>query len=399
MKYIETEKFNHFNISIRTILEFNAKTITTLNLLCILMKRQTEKYPTPDVFVRALADNYGTRINVGLSAYGKQLVMDVRLNAIHPQWIPDENYETQIQQFIDQIMYHPSFTDASLAQAKSILTNRLRTQKDDPNTLALLDALSMLAPHSISIPVQGKIEEIENVTLADIQKTYDMYRSTPKHVYACGKLSPSMYSYLDALDSYQTFQANFQLLADQKLHTKEQSKQIQQTSLTQVYASQIAVDDTLYYPLLVTNSVLGQSPNSLLFTNIREKHSYCYSIYSTIIRFDGALLITTGFRQQYIDQVLALIEQQLQNLRNETYDSTLIESAKKDLVDGLTSGQDSAFSMIEQAFLNDLMHRHIRLEDHITHIQNVTKADIARVSQQLQLVSQSLVKEDVHETL
>ena len=82
MKYIETDKFNHVSVSIRSIFDLDIHTITTMNLLCIMMKKQTEKYPDPSLFTCALADTYGIRIGVGLSAYGKQLVMDIRMNAI-----------------------------------------------------------------------------------------------------------------------------------------------------------------------------------------------------------------------------------------------------------------------------------------------------------------------------
>lgn len=399
MKYIETDKFNHVSVSIRSIFDLDIHTITTMNLLCIMMKKQTEKYPDPSLFTCALADTYGIRIGVGLSAYGKQLVMDIRMNAIETRWIPDKRYQKQAQDLLDQVIYHPCFTMASLSQAKMQLKNRLRTQMDDPNTIALLDAFSMLAPHSISIPVQGQINDIDAVTLSDIHQAYEMYQKAKKHVYIVGKPDQELYDYLDQLDSHRAIQSNFELLTDTPLQTKSQTRDISQTSLTQVYTNHVCVDDPLYYPLLVTNSILGQSPSSLLFTNIREKHSYCYSIYSTIIRFDGALIISTGFRNQYYEQVVSLINEQIEILQKGLFDEALLSSAKKDLIDGLISGQDSSFSIIEQAYLDDLMHRNMELKDRVASINTITKEGIMAVSTNLHLVAQSIVKEDNHETV
>ena len=112
MKYIETDKFNHVSVSIRSIFDLDIHTITTMNLLCIMMKKQTEKYPDPSLFTCALADTYGIRIGVGLSAYGKQLVMDIRMNAIETRWIPDKSYQKQAQDLLDQVIWHPCFTMA-----------------------------------------------------------------------------------------------------------------------------------------------------------------------------------------------------------------------------------------------------------------------------------------------
>ena len=50
--------------------------------------------------------------------------------------------------------------------------------------------------------------------------------------------------------------------------------------------------------MFVMNSLLGQSPTSLLFEEVREKHSLCYSISSYLIQFDGALIITLGTNKE-----------------------------------------------------------------------------------------------------
>ncbi|MDX8416860.1 M16 family metallopeptidase [Absicoccus intestinalis] len=397
MKFIKTEKFNHVSVSIRSIFALDIHTITTMNLLCIMMKKQTEKYPDPSLFARALADTYGIRIGVGLSAYGKQLVMDIRMNAIESQWIPDQSYEKQALDLFNQIICHPHFTSASLSQAKMQLKNRLHTQMDDPNTIALLNAFTSLAPHSISIPVQGNIDAIDGITLLDIQQAYEAYLKAEKHVYIVGQPSQALYNYLDSLDSHQTLQSHFELLDNSSLQIQSQTRDISQTSLTHVYANHIGVDDPLYYPLLVMNSLLGQSPNSLLFTNVREKHSYCYSIYSSIVRFDGALIISTSFRNQYFDQVISLIQEQIKKLQTGQFDVSLLSSAKKDLIDGLISGQDSSFSLIEQAYLDDLMHRNTQLKDRISAIDHVTKEEVIQASSYLHLVARSIVKEEEHE--
>lgn len=397
MKFIKTEKFNHVSVSIRSIFDLDIHTITIMNLLCIMMKKQTEKYPDPSLFARALADTYGIRIGIGLSAYGEQLVMDIRMNAIETRWIPDSSYQKQALDLLDQIICHPCFTSASLSQAKMQLKNRLHTQMDDPNTIALLNAFSMLAPHSISIPVQGNIDEIDNITLMDVHQAYKAYQKAEKHVYIVGQPSSALYTYLDQLDSHQTLQSHFQLLEDLSLQTNSQTRDISQTSLTHVYTNHIAVDDPLYYPLLVMNSLLGQSPNSLLFTNVREKHSYCYSIYSSLVRFDGALIISTGFRNQYFDQVVSLIHEQIQKLQTGQFDTSLLSSAKKDLIDGLISGQDSSFNLIEQAYLDDLMHRNTQLRDRISAIDHISKEEVVQASSYLHLVAQSIVKEKEHE--
>ena len=44
-----------------------------------------------------------------------------------------------------------------------------------------------------------------------------------------------------------------------------------------------------------------------------DKESLCYSIYSNLISFDGALGIMTGVDPQHVDKALALIEEQVES--------------------------------------------------------------------------------------
>lgn len=87
-----------------------------------------------------------------------------------------------------------------------------------------------------------------------------------------------------------------------------------------------------------------------MFDEIREKNSLCYSISSSIIRFDGALLIHTGVNRKDVTKVLNLIETQIDRLLNMDYDDRYLEIAKMDYKDRIISGLDHAQSLIAQAF-------------------------------------------------
>lgn len=78
------------------------------------------------------------------------------------------------------------------------------------------------------------------------------------------------------------------------------------------------------------NAMLGQYSTSLLFQNVREKNSLCYSIYSNLIAFDGARELRPASKKKDIDQVLTLIQEQIETLKNGTFDEELLTVTKDD---------------------------------------------------------------------
>ena len=93
-----------------------------------------------------------------------------------------------------------------------------------------------------------------------------------------------------------------------------------------------------------------KSKRIFLFDEIREKNSLCYSISSSLIRFDGALLIHTGVNRKDVNKVLNLIETQMDRLLNMDYDDHYLEIAKMDFKNRIISGLDHPLSLIAQAF-------------------------------------------------
>ncbi len=394
MNRVETKKFNDNTISIRTFMPFCASTITKINILLYMMKSKTEDFHSKQLLASALNDAYGLKAIFGLNAYGNQVAFDARFQYIREEWIQDDSYMDQVTHIIDQIIFHPVFDETNLEEAKYFLRTRLLRQQDDSDSYALTKALRQIQiGHSIATPVLGYMDEIDTITLEDIQDMYDEYLRYPKHVFFVGSCHPKMQTFLERLDSNTKVEISSSIIKTNEVFSQEEVRDIAQSSLVEVYQTNIPIQSKQYYALLVMNSMLGQCPNNLLFKEVREKNSYCYSIHTSLIRFDGALVVHCGTRNAYIDHVQELVRKQIQKLIDQSYEDELMSIAKMDLIDGITSGKDYPFSMIEQAFLDEALSRTSSLEQRIETIQAITKEDISEVASLLRLCSQFIVKE------
>lgn len=395
MKKIQTKKFIDNSVLVRSLLPLNRATITYYNVLVFMLKAKTKEFDTKQKLSVALNHAYGMQVSYGLTGYGKQVALDVRFRYIRPEFVDDPGYIDEVVHIMDQILNDPLLDESSFEEAKYLLSSRLRRQNDDPDSLALKKALELAGKEtSIAIPVQGYLDEIGTIEYDRLLSLYEQWKTIGKIVYGCGSFDEKVMSFLDSLKKESAIRLETNQLEPGSPSFETIEKNISQTSIVQVYSTSTNVCSKDYYALLLLNSILGQSSMSLLFNNVREKHSLCYSISSSLIRFDGALCISTGTSAASMDECIRLIDEQIKVCADGCFTDEELEVARMDLIDMYRRQQDRPWAMIEQAFLDEVLRRSDTMQDRIERIGSITKEQISEIGKRLSLVSMAVVKED-----
>ena len=384
MNYISSNKFSDVSVAIRTQLPLERSTITAYNILVYMLKTKTELFKTKQALISNLNEAYGMKLACGLSSYGADLILTTRIQYIRSDWIEEEDYIHKVKEITDQVLFHSVLDEASFEEAKYLYRNKLTRILDDPDGLAIYTCLTTLnTNHEISIPIQGSLDDLDQLTLQDIQNVYSAYLKADKHILVCGCLDEEMKTYLERMDSSSKLNSTRSLLPILDYQEEIIEKNISQSSIALVYATSIDILSEDYYKMFVMNSLLGQSPTSLLFEEVREKHSLCYSISSYLIQFDGALIITLGTNKENIEKAIDLINQQIQRIIDLDFDPELLNTAKKDCIDSLIVAQDYPFSQIDQRFMDVLLSRDTDRDKKIKNIQKVSLEDVSAAAKKL----------------
>lgn len=394
MNYISSNKFSDVSVAIRTQLPLERSTITAYNILVYMLKTKTELFKTKQALISNLNEAYGMKLACGLSSYGADLILTTRIQYIRSDWIEEEDYIHKVKEITDQVLFHSVLDEASFEEAKYLYRNKLTRILDDPDGLAIYTCLTTLnTNHEISIPIQGSLDDLDQLTLQDIQNVYSAYLKADKHILVCGYLDEEMKTYLERMDSSSKLNSTRSLLPILDYQEEIIEKNISQSSIALVYATSTDILSEDYYKMFVMNSLLGQSPTSLLFEEVREKHSLCYSISSYLIQFDGALIITLGTNKENIEKAIDLINQQIQRIIDLDFDPELLNTAKKDCIDSLIVAQDYPFSQIDQRFMDVLLSRDTDRDKKIKNIQKVSLEDVSAAAKKLKKISSVIVKE------
>ena len=136
------------------------------------------------------------------------------------------------------------------------------------------------------------------------------------------------------------------------------------------------------YVFRIYNSILGGSDNSLLNTEAREKRGLCYSIRSSRNDFTGTMIITSAFDGKNYDEMLDIIKEKIEDIKNGQFDEKYIDDFKKSYIDSFNDSEDyigvSMADMEDEILFGDDSN-----EDKIKNIKKVTKEDIMALAKRV----------------
>ena len=165
---------------------------------------------------------------------------------------------------------------------------------------------------------------------------------------------------------------------------KKQEKNINQSILLFGFKLDNITEFERCYVLAVYNSILGGSPNSKLFREVREKHSLCYSISSTYSGINSYFLISAGIDRKDYDKSVSLIKEELKKMKNGQFKDEEIKEAKVSYIASLKEIEDTPSSMISIYEAHEYLNYGL-MEEREENINKVTKEDIINLSKKLKL--------------
>lgn len=130
--------------------------------------------------------------------------------------------------------------------------------------------------------------------------------------------------------------------------------------------------------------ILGGSADSILFKNVREKHSLCYYINSSINKISNVLMIESGIDKKDYKKAVRLIKKQLKNMTLGKFDEKYIENGKITYLNACKELCDSPRDLLNIYISNEYLDTDL-LEKREKEINKVTKNDIIKFANKVYL--------------
>ena len=152
----------------------------------------------------------------------------------------------------------------------------------------------------------------------------------------------------------------------------------------------------LNFSLTLYTLILGGTPDSKFFKNIREKYSLCYYITASSLKLNHAMLFKAGIDSKNFDETLEHIRHEMKEMELGHFTDTDIESAKQTYLTMLKSITDSQKSMAYSVLLMKSLDLGT-IEERRENILKVTKEQIMEVAKKIKINTIYLLEEASHE--
>ena len=398
-----TAKFKDIVISVRFLCPLTSQQALVRSILSAMLQDRSEKYSTKTLVTEALDDLYGASIVSRTVTYGKAHMLEFRCKVLNEKFCTTAHLEKQFE-LVHQFLFHPLFSEESFHEAKDNLISAVRRKIDKPSSYALNQAMLMMGENTPLISACfPSIDQIQAITLADIQQAWcSMMKENHIAVLVQGDIDEDVICryvkrFLPFEQSADCIETEY-LIQRRGFQESSQVKYIDQTMLVMMFETSMKSSDPDFWKLRCANALFGQLPTSLLFQEVREKRSLCYSIYSSIMSFEGCMSISTGVALENLEQAKKVILEQFERMKSGDFSDIDLETAKIMLKDSILSTADDMNSSLNFQYQNLILNQNQTLETCLDVIDSTTKEDIVRLFNKIHhRVTFALKQEDTHE--
>lgn len=364
---------------------------------CLL--RGTRSYPSLRQLNRRTEQLWGLSLGNAVDRAGQRHVISLSTEFPEDSRLPGS--ETVFQDAIDfvrEVIHEPNLVGDNFAEEtvqNEILQHRrtIEGRIDDKRAWAMQRCVEEACPDEPwRFHEYGTVEDLESATPEKITELWrKLVATAPMHVHFSGDVDQEMAAQvLSTLFSGRG--AEVDLLSEQfplkgASGTREITEryQVQQANLVLALRTGTRFGDPLHESMLVANGVLGAFPHSLLFTQVREKESLCYTVHSHNDGSSGLMFVNAGIDVDTAPRARTSILEQIENVQQGRFDDELLEMTLQAWDSRLRMIQDSPASLAEFDLISRITGREPDLDRLRSRIAEVSRDGVVEAANRLDL--------------
>lgn len=312
----------------------------------------------------------------------------------------EEEFKNAIEILGDMII-NPSFNKAELEKERGVILAEMRTSKDDIEDLSFKRTNEVAFNKSpLKYDVAGLEANVKKYTKDDLVNYYN------KHYIANNALITvvSSYNHDDALNEVKKVFKEWKSGEKIEKNILEETNicksitttkaNIEQNTIVYLYTF-YNLNRDLELPLRILNHRLGESSNSLLFREVREKRGLAYDIYTSIDMTNSVktLYIYTAVGEDDLDAAINAINETISGVK-----SGNLEIGERDLELMKKVHKTAVISTLEDPseLCNYMLHQGLDGEDLYEFVEDMEKLHSLDISKIQEVAREVLINPTIH---
>lgn len=394
---IKTDKFK--TITVRCIFKekINKEEITIRNFLFELLLSSCKKYPSKRNFSIAKQELYDLNLYGNNTRIGNTFSTEISISMLENKYINDDITMKGLE-FLKEVIFNPNLEDNkdfrnNFNITKNYLLSYIKQCYDYPKSYSYMKLKNLMGEdYSFSYNMDGNIKDLEEITLTSLQKYYDKFiKNSLIDIYVIGNINfyemenaiAKTFNFKKIKKDELSFKINY-IPKSKKLIKYEESKNFNQTRLLISCYLKKLTDKERKYVMFLYNIILGASPDSFLFKNVRESKSLTYDILSNYRKSDNFLVISSGIDYTKCNEVIKGIKEEMNNIRKGKFSIEKLNNAKSLMISSLKEFDEYPSSIIDYYFSMEYLDCD-NIDTAIKEVLNITKKDIIKVSKKINM--------------
>lgn len=398
---VNDSKFKSIYISYNFTFNIEKEEIPKNAITCMVLSKGCKKYKTSKEIEMYLSNLYGTTFDINMEKIGDLYNIEFRVECINKKFLPNkEDIVKSVIEFLYEIIYNPNiennrFDNSIFEREKSFVIDKINKRKDEKLKYAVIKTEELLCENeSFGTYLYGNIEHAEKVKIDDIYESYlKLINNSMINIIISGNLSGYDDIEKNILDVFKN-KLNTKLIGNELINDNKtrvisnELKEIKETIATNQAVITVGMkvdnlEENDFYALNVYNSILGGTPSSKLFQNVREKESLAYTARSRYYRFKGIFVIYAGIEEDKYEKAKEVILKQIEDMKNGNITELEINTSKQTLVNDLLEWNDSKISLAKLTYTNIVKNQNLTIDELIENMKKVELEDVIKVAQKV----------------
>ena len=403
---IKNDKFKTNLISVFITRELNRQEVTKNALIPAILRRGTENLKTQEEINKQLENMYGANFNCGIEKTGDNHVIKFYIEALNDNFISDTEslvqnsintlFDIVFNPFIIDNKFNSEYVDGEKNNLKQIIDSKI----DNKNLYSLIRCTEeMYKNKPYSLYKYGYIEDLEDINASNLYQYYIKVINESKiDIFISGDLDNIK------IENIVKENSNIKKLKDrdgkfiinsqdsENIDNKHVNKIEEKMDITQgklvigLNINNISKEDkNSMFDIVLYNTILGDSANSKLFQNVREKAHLAYTTRSTYIRPKNIIFVRAGIEIDNYQKALNIIKEQLEDMKSGNFSDEEINNAKNYIYSFINSIEEEQDTEITYYFGQELSQTFYSPEEYRKNIELVNKEKIINIANNISI--------------
>ncbi|REB09814.1 insulinase family protein [Sporosarcina sp. BI001-red] len=393
----QTAQFKTVSVAIKFTAPLTEENAASRTVLANVLEDSSAQYPTRTKLRQALEELYGAVYYADTGKRGNEHIFTIYAESVNEEYLrnPEVPVFEQLLALVTESLFKPNLTDGVFDEAivereKQTVIDRIGSVYNDKTRFAnkrMLELIRSGQPASQS--ASGTEKALSAITKESLKATYDQMLSEDTiDIYILGDVdtdqltnrAETLFPFTKEIrNSIPVTATTTSGKAPTAKHIRER-QDMKQGKLNMAFSTPVGFNHPDYPKMQMMNGVLGGFAHSKLFINVREKESLAYYCSSSYASHYGLLYIMSGIDAEQEEKTAALINQQIEALRNGDISDLEIRQTLALLSNSIRSSFDSAKGQIEIYDQYKLLDENFSADKLIRNWERVTKEDIQEMA-------------------